>query len=108
MKYIHVRLLVLALLFAKVGLSQIHYQPYSYEHYQRNMSQIYADDSLRHTAVKPFVGSNIDPRHEIGTRDSTRSWWYRKLFNEHLVEVAKDDHTFYLDFMPDFIIGAER
>ena len=107
MKYIHARLLILALLFAKAGISQIHYQPYSYEQYQRHMGQLYAD-SLTHTAVKPFVGTNIDPRHDIKQSDTTRSWGYRKLFQEHLIEVAKEDHTFYLDFMPDFIVGAER
>ncbi|MCC2600359.1 hypothetical protein [Sphingobacterium sp. FBM7-1] len=107
MKYIRLTLLCLGLLFAKAGQSQIHYQPYSYEHYQRNMAQLYGD-SITHTAVKPFVGSHIDPRHEIGARDSSRSWGYRKLFQEHLVEVVKDDHTFYLDFMPDFILGSER
>ncbi|MBD1427315.1 gliding motility protein RemB [Sphingobacterium arenae] len=107
MKYIPFIFLVLGLLFAKESISQIHYQPYSYEHYQRNMSSIHTD-SLMHTAVKPYVGTNIDPRHEIGPRDTARNWWYRKLFDEHLIEVAKDDHIFYLDFMPDFIIGAER
>ncbi|MBD1431830.1 gliding motility protein RemB [Sphingobacterium sp. DN00404] len=107
MKYIQLILLVVGLLFAKAGISQIHYQPYSYEQYQRNMGEIYAD-SLTHTAVKPFVGTNIDPRHAIMQPDTTRSWGYRKLFQEHLIEVVKDDHMFYLDFMPDFIIGAER
>lgn len=106
MKYMRVTFLFLGLLAAKVGTAQVHYQPYSYEQYQRNMAQIYAD-SLTHTAVKPFVGEDIDARHLIGKPDTSRSWWYRKLFNEHLVEVAKEDHTFYLDFMPDFVIGHE-
>ncbi|PRD52010.1 gliding motility protein RemB [Sphingobacterium gobiense] len=107
MRYLRVTFFILAFLFAKETISQIHYQPYSYEQYQRHMQQVYPD-SLTHTAVKPFVGANIDTRHAITQPDTANSWWYRKLFNEHLIEVAKDDHTFYLDFMPDFIIGGER
>ena len=107
MKYTHASLLLLLLLLAKVSLSQVHYQPYSYEQYQHNMPTVYTD-SVRHTAVKPFHGPNLDVRHDMVPKDTSRSWWYRKLFDEHLIEVVKDDHTFYVDFMPDFVIGAER
>lgn len=106
MRHLRLMLLILTLLSVEETFAQIHYQPYSYEQYLRQMQHIHGD-SLGHTAVKPFIGANIDPRHEISTPDTTNNWWHRKLFEEHLVEVAKDDHTFYLDFMPDFVIGAE-
>lgn len=106
MKYTRLTLLFLTILTAQASFGQISYQPYSYEQYHRQMGQIYTD-SLRHTAVKPFVGANIDPRHPIVQPDTSQNWWYRKLFQEHLVEVVKEDHMFYLDFLPDFIIGGE-
>ena len=107
MKYTGFTLLVIGMLCAQLGRSQIHYQPYSYEQYQRFMKQVYPD-SLAHTAVKPFVGVHLDSRHDMALPDNNRSWLHRKIFQEHLIEVVKDDHTFYADFMPDFSIGGER
>lgn len=95
-----------ALISIQFSIAQIHYQPYSFQHYQRYLKDIYID-SLQHTAVKPLIGYNFDPKFEIKEADVTTNWWKRKLFEEHLIEVFKDDYTFYMDFMPEFIIGKE-
>ncbi|WDF68979.1 gliding motility protein RemB [Sphingobacterium oryzagri] len=86
--------------------TQINYQPYSFQHYQNYAKAIYAD-SLRHTAVKPFVGGYLNPQQAVAAPDTTKSWLHRKLFQEHLIQVKKEDHTFFADFMPDFIIGKQ-
>jgi len=40
-------------------------------------------------------------------RDTTRkrSWFHRKLFNEHLLEYHQEDYHFYVSFLPDFMAG---
>ena len=38
----------------------------------------------------------------------SKNWLYRKLFTEHLVEVEKEDYSFYLDFLPDMQIGETK
>ncbi len=99
-------LFLFVLLFVQHAMAQIHYQPYSFQHYQRYGRSIYGD-SISHTAVKPFVGKQLDAAYELVPRDSTRGWLHRKIFQEHLIEVLKDDHTFYADFLPDFVIGRQ-
>ncbi|SFS97942.1 hypothetical protein [Sphingobacterium wenxiniae] len=99
-------LTLISMLFGQLGMAQIHYQPYSYEHYQRQMRTVYAD-SLGHATVKPFISQNLDSRYDIQERDSSKNLFYRKLFQEHLIEVNKEDHKFYIDFMPDFVLGKE-
>src|SRR5690606_29615296 len=36
-----------------------------------------------------------------------QSWWGRKLYNEHLIDIRNDEYTFYADFLPDFQIGRD-
>lgn len=86
--------------------AQIHYQPYSFQHYQNYAKEIY-NDTIAHTSVKPFVGKHLNAEYAISDRDTTKNWLYRKIFQEHLIEVNKEDHTFFADFMPDFIIGKQ-
>jgi hypothetical protein len=35
-------------------------------------------------------------------------WLYRKLFAEHLIEIKKKDHYFYLNFLPDLQVGTQN
>ena len=35
------------------------------------------------------------------------SWGYRKLFNEHLIDVKGSNSTFYADILPDFQVGRD-
>lgn len=88
--------------------AQISYQPYSYQRYHYFQKERYADTTLGHTAVKPLVQrtlGNFDL--SPGLPDSTKNWFLRKIFDEHLVQVVKEDHSFYLDFLPDFIVGTQ-
>ncbi|WP_257667768.1 gliding motility protein RemB [Parapedobacter tibetensis] len=112
--YRYVRLLSCMLAFGSFGLhvnAQSTYQPYSYHFYQKLNSELYHLDTRYHTAVKPMIIDNTlrlryDSLMQIGVRERS-SWWGRKLYNEHLVDIKKDDHTFYADFLPDFQIGRD-
>ncbi|MDQ7948106.1 MAG: gliding motility protein RemB [Pedobacter sp.] len=87
--------------------------PYSYYQYQKLNRSLYSFDTRYHTSLKPVIGDDstivrqLDSLLFIGTGQARSSWVTRKLFNEHLVEVNKQDYTFYLDFLPDFQIGRE-
>lgn len=86
-------------------------QPYSYQYYQKFNDVLYTPETRLHTASKPFLfdGKLLARRDSLANLDTvdSRNWFMRKIFNEHLVQVEKEDHTFYMDFMPDFVIGKE-
>jgi len=94
-----------------VANAQVKNQTYSYQHYQKYNELLYSPDTRWHTASKPFLFkgellTKFDSLQTLNQVDS-ENWFVRKIFNEHLVEVNKDDHTFFLDFLPDFVIGKE-
>jgi hypothetical protein len=91
--------------------AQVKNQPYSYQHYQKYNEILYSPNVRLHTASKPFLFkgellSRFDSLHSANAVESD-NWFMRKIFNEHLVEVEKEDHTFYLDFLPDFQFGSD-
>jgi hypothetical protein len=81
--------------------------------------QIYFDTTSRiHTALGPYFANEI--AGDNVTRDSlykslypnpeewqSRNWIFRKIFTQHLIEVNKEDYTFYADFLPDLQIGKQ-
>ncbi|MGK6351198.1 gliding motility protein RemB [Parapedobacter sp. DT-150] len=96
---------------AFVANAQSTYQPYSYHFYQKLNNVLYDADTRLHTSVKPMIiDEALQPRYdslmELGVAER-HSWWGRKLYNEHLIDIKKDDHTFYADFLPDFQLGRD-
>ncbi|WP_149526751.1 gliding motility protein RemB [Sphingobacterium hotanense] len=91
--------------------AQIRNQPFSHQQYQKLNEELYSPYTRYHTSSKPvlFKGALLDKLDSIETANQTMSdnWFMRKIFNEHLIEVEKEDHTFYLDVLPDFQIGSE-
>ncbi|MVZ64366.1 gliding motility protein RemB [Sphingobacterium sp. DK4209] len=91
--------------------AQIKNQPFSHQQYQKLNEEMYSPYTRYHTSSKPvlFKGALLEKLDSIETANQTMSdnWIMRKLFNEHLIEVEKEDHTFYLDVLPDFQIGSE-
>ncbi|WP_246162482.1 gliding motility protein RemB [Sphingobacterium phlebotomi] len=91
--------------------AQVKNQPYSYQHYQKYDELLYSPNTRMHTATKPFLFKgdllakydSIQSLNQVGSDNI----FMRKIFNEHLVEIHKEDHSFYLDFLPDFVIGKE-
>lgn len=87
------------------------YQPYSFHFNQKLNKTLYHIDSSTHTAIKPVIfDSNLYSRYSDLMHvnyEEKESWIGRKLFNEHLLELNKDDYHFYADIIPDFQIGKE-
>lgn len=99
----------LFLIGSNYGYSQVNQinQPYSFLYFHKNLKSTYQDSAINHTALKPFVKPVLDPDLQLIVKGTSRSWLHRKIFQEHLVQVVKEDHAFYLDFMPDFIVGKQ-
>ena len=103
----------IVLLFALVGVahSQVVYQPYSYDFYQKLDQDAYSISTREHTSLKPYfiddtiVKSHYDSLMNYNNDGKSHSWGYRKLFQEHLIETKSSTSTFYADVLPDFTIG---
>lgn len=57
-----------------------------------------------HSSLRDYM---VQPEFELPTGDTTRkrSWFHRKLFNEHLLQYKTADYDFYASFLPDFLAG---
>ncbi|NMN39053.1 gliding motility protein RemB [Pedobacter sp. SG918] len=108
---------ILFLLFLVVSFyelkAQAVYQPYSYQFYQKLSSEIYNPNTRFHSALKPFFIDDSLLRDKnallmnVGVDSTRKSWAARKLFQEHLFDIQKEDYTVYADFLPDFQIGRD-
>ncbi|NEU10245.1 hypothetical protein GZH53_18120 [Flavihumibacter sp. R14] len=102
---------ILAACFSVRAQTPNEYLPYSFQSYQKIESKTY-DPSLKyHTAFKPFfaddslVASGINSSYKSRLDTLKNTWPNRKLFNEHLVEIKRNDFAFYADFLPDAQVG---
>lgn len=100
--------------FAFSAHAQSVYQPYSYDFYQKLNRSLYSTKSREHTAMKPILVDDsvlrrpYDSLMNVGVDTSRKhSWVYRKLFNEHLIDVRDKEYTFYVDYLPDLVIGKD-
>ena len=105
--------ITLLLITAGIARSQSIYQPYSYDFYQKFNADAYATKTRLHTSLKPFLVDDsllvhaYDSIMNYGGNTSNKSILYRKLFNEHLVDIKNANSTFYADLLPDFNIGRD-
>jgi len=75
-------------------------------------TRLYQNTSTLHTAIRP-----LDTRSWADTEDSTlstyppqeksESWWKRKFFLEHLVEVQEKDYSIFIDPIVNLQLGFE-
>lgn len=105
---------VMLLLFTYAAKAQLIYQPYSYQFYQKLNNSVYSPSNTLHTSLKPYLigdSSAIRPLYDsllmLKADNSGKSWLYRKLFRQHLIEVIDKEYTFYLDYLPDLQMGRE-
>ena len=88
--------------------------PFSHYQYQRLNHVLYNKNTRLHTSVKPIlsedsvIAKHLDSLTNQGTNNVQQSWLGRKLFNEHLLEVNKEDFSVYFDFLPDMQIGRDQ
>ncbi|HTK19757.1 MAG TPA: hypothetical protein VL442_09605, partial [Mucilaginibacter sp.] len=105
---------LILLLFACAAKAQLMYQPYSYQFYQKLNNSVYSPSNNLHTSLKPYLlgdSSAVRPLYDslllLKADNAGKSWLYRKLFRQHLIEVNDKEYTFFLDYLPDLQIGRE-
>jgi len=81
----------------------------AYAKFDRNINLIGTNS---HTASKPFMYEDIAQYYDFNAAKDALAkdgdtWWKRKLFNEHLVQVQSDDYWFILDPIFDFQVGKD-
>jgi hypothetical protein len=106
-------IILLSFSIVSIANAQSEYQPYSYQFYQKLNEDVYSTSTREHTAIKPyFVDDSLLRHHQdslmnYGSDGKQHSWGYRKLFNEHLIDIRKPGSTFYADLLPDFGVGRD-
>ncbi len=96
----------------QMAKAQSTYLPNSYELYQKFNADIYSKKTAFHTSLRPFLIDSLikhsyDSVMNVGVSDKYKSWFNRKLFNEHLFQVNKPDYTFYGDIILDLTAGKD-
>jgi len=105
--------IVLLLSVMGVASAQSEYQPYSYQFYQKFDPDIYSINTREHTSIKPLFADDsllkkhVDSLLNYGADNKQHSWGYRKLFNEHLIDIKNSGSTLYADFLPDMNVGRD-
>lgn len=105
--------IILILFLTGVVRAQSDYLPYSYQLYQKFDADIYSTKTRAHTSTKPYFADDSLIKHHFdsllnyGTDNKQHSWIYRKLFNEHLIDIKNTNSTLYADFLPDFNVGRD-
>ncbi len=100
------------LLSVQTSNAQAVYLPQSYLLYQKFNGDIYSTKSSFHTSLRPFlidslINRTYDSVMNIGVSDQRKTWFSRKLFNEHLFDVQTKDYTFYGDVIADLQLGRD-
>jgi hypothetical protein len=103
------------LLLSIIGIARAQsvYQPYSYQFYQKFDQDIYSTNTRIHSSLTDYFVSDSLLKHHYdslmnyGADGKPHSWVYKKLFNEHLIDVKSPASTFYADILPDFSIGRD-
>jgi hypothetical protein len=80
-----------------------------YSLFDQDMNLIGANN---HTGSKPYIYSEVAPYYDLKERRNklvkgSDSWWNRKLFNEHLVELQGKDYWFTIDPIFDLSVGKD-
>ena len=103
------------LLLAVFGMAkgQSVFVPYNYQFYQKFDQDLYSTKTNEHTSLKPYfeVDSTLrfhyDSIMNYGSGNKVHGLFYKKLFNEHLIDVKGKNSTFYADLLPDLGIGRD-
>jgi hypothetical protein len=86
--------------------------PFTHSYYARFDDEMNAIGTNSHTAAKPFIYSDVARYYDIKAEKEslakdTDSWFGRKLFNEHLVEIQGKDYWFTVDPILDLQVGRD-
>ena len=103
---------VLLLAFFGIAKGQEVFVPYNYQFYQKFDQDLYSTKTNEHTSLKPFfmidsaLKFHYDSIMNYGS-GKQQGLFYKKLFNEHLIDYKSKNSTFYADLLPDFGIGRD-
>ena len=86
--------------------------PFTHSYYSRFDDEMNAIGTNSHTAAKPFVYNDVARYYDIKAEKErlakdVDSWFGRKLYNEHLVEVQGKNYWFTVDPILDLQGGAD-
>ncbi len=72
-------------------------------HYSSSQNLWYYESEMNHTSLQPFYITDTS----AFTKSNRKNWFTRKLFDEHLFQLEKNDYKFKVDFLPDMYVGSE-
>ena len=83
--------------------------PYTHQSYS-NLDYYYNKAQNSHTAVKPYVYSDVENYVDLDAQKSSlmmtkETWLGKKFFNEHMVQVQGEDYWLTLDPIVDLQVG---
>ncbi|RKE99094.1 gliding motility protein RemB [Ichthyenterobacterium magnum] len=86
--------------------------PFTHGYYARFDSQMNGLGTNSHTAAKPYMYDEVSKYYDFNAEKEalvkgTDSWWSRKLWNEHLVEIQGKDYWFTIDPILDLQVGKD-
>ncbi|SHI89364.1 protein involved in gliding motility RemB [Mesonia phycicola] len=86
--------------------------PFSHEVYNRFDDEMNVVGTNAHTASKPFLYSDVKPYYDFEQKNKeldykVNSWFGRKFFNEHLVQLQAEDYWLVADVAADLQIGKD-
>jgi len=86
--------------------------PFTHSYYSRFDQQMNVLGTNSHTASKPFLYNEVSKYYDFNAEKqalakTSESWWARKLWNEHLVQVQGKDYWFTIDPIFDLEVGKD-
>ena len=86
--------------------------PFTHSYYAKFDQQMNALGTNSHTAAKPLLFDEVSAYYDFTAEKkaltkNSESWWSRKLWNEHLVQVQSKDYWFTIDPVFDLEVGKD-
>ncbi|MAX71202.1 MAG: gliding motility protein RemB [Flavobacteriaceae bacterium] len=86
--------------------------PFTHSYYARFDDEMNAIGTNSHTAAKPFIYKDVAKYYDIkaekeSLKRDTDTWFGRKLYNEHLVQLQGEDYWFTVDPIVDLQVGKD-
>ncbi|WP_040279197.1 hypothetical protein [Psychroserpens damuponensis] len=86
--------------------------PFTHNYYSRFDQEMNGLGTNSHTAAKPFTYNEVSAYYDFKAEKQalvkgSDTWWKRKLWNEHLVEIQGKDYWFTVDPIFDLQVGKD-
>ena len=86
--------------------------PFTHQYYSKFDKAVNLIGTNAHTAQKPFIYSDVKKYYDFKAEKNALkkegdSWWKRKLYNEHLLQLQGKNYWFTLDPIFDLQVGKD-